>query len=131
MEIGETRILQIIGAATIIAVTVLNYLAHSPLVFIASILGLVMLFYATKKLKKRFNVPLIFIRREGVNYWGGAFGGLIGLLSAFYGSNLGTAALTPSEFGSRLLLFTIYLVLACTLFTGTIMQDIEDGYIGV
>ena len=128
---NKAILLQAVAVLSVLIVAVLNYLAHSPLIFILSVLGLIGTFYAGKKLREQFNVPLIFIRREGLNYWGGAFGGLLGGLTAFYSSTWSLGPLNPAEFGARLSLFTIYLVLICTLFMGTVLQDVKDGYIEV
>lgn len=114
-----------------IVVTVLSYIAHSPLKFMLAVIGIGACVYAGKKLKEQFDIPLFFIRRDGLNYWGGAFGGLIGGASGLYGATRNFDKVSFAEFGVDISLITIYLVLGCILFMGTVFQDIEDGYLEV
>lgn len=130
-KIGDDRKLQIAGLSAVIIVTILSYIAHSPVKFILGIIGICACVYAAKKLKDRFDIPLFFIRRNGLNHWGGAFGGLIGGASGLYGTTRNFDQISFAEFGVDISLITIYLVLGCILFMGTIFQDIEDGYLEV
>lgn len=129
LEMDHDRKLRILGVSAVAIVTVLSYFAHTPLKFFACLIGIVVSVYAARKLHSQFNVPLGFIRRGDVNYWSGAFGGLIGFFSGYYGVTRDIETISPAEFGVDLSLITIYLVLGCMLFMGAILQDIEDGYI--
>ncbi len=124
----KVQISTLLAAAT---VTALNYLANTPLILVASLPGLAACYYAAKKLKRQFDIPLAFVRREKTNYWGGAFGGLIGGISGIYGATRSFEQFSVLEFGAELSLITIFLVLACLLFMGTVLKDIEDGYIEI
>lgn len=130
-NIGSDRKLQIAGLSALIIVTALSYIAHSLVKYILALIGIGACFYACRKLKDHFGIPLFFIRRDGLNYWGGAFGGLIGGVSGLYGSTQNFDKISLAEFGVDISLITIYLVLGCTLLMGTILQDIEDGYLEV
>ncbi|WP_414836313.1 hypothetical protein [Candidatus Nanohalococcus occultus] len=121
--------LGIAGFAAVLVVGVLSYFAHTPIRFLISVLGIAAVVYSMKKLSDEFDLPLAFVRRDGLNYWGGAFGGLVGGLSAFYGSTRNFEALGFLEFGVDLSLLVIFLMLAVALHTGTVLQDIKDGYI--
>jgi FtsH-binding integral membrane protein len=128
-RIGDDRKIQLAGISAVTIVSILSYITHSPLKFILAVAGIVSCVYAAKKLKDQFNAPLVFIRRNGVNYWGGAFGGLIGGVSGLYGATRDLDKISFAEFGVDLSLITIYLVLGCILFMGTVLQDVKDGYI--
>lgn len=128
---NEDRKLLIAGFLCFTVLTAINYFAHTPLKFIASTIGLVAALYSARKLKQQFDVPLVFIRRNSLNYWGGAFGGLTGGMSGLYGATRNFEALTFAEFFSELALGTVYLVLVLVLFMGTVLQDIEDGYLNI
>lgn len=124
----DTQIYWSAGLLGALALTGLNYLANTPLRYIASMIGLVSLLYATDRLTDRFDIDLLFIRDDGLNYWSGAFSGLLAGIMGFYG----TMAYNSSSFMAVIVdlsLIFIYLLLLIVLFTGTILQDIEDGYI--
>lgn len=72
----------------------------------------------------------MFLHRDGPNYWSGVFGGLIGGISGFYGATA-VENLTIPEFVVNLGLLTVYLSLATALLMGTVLQDVEDGYLEV
>ena len=127
LNLSFDRKLQITGTIAIIIVAAINYLAHTPLKNFAALLGIVLCIYAARKLHKQFDVPLIFLRRNGANYWGGAFGALIGGISGYYGATRNFDKITLAEFGADLSLITIYLTLATLLFMGTVLKDIQDG----
>lgn len=105
-----------------------NYLAHTPLIYIVSVAGIAAFMYAAKKLKEQFDVPLIFVRKDGVNYWSSAFGGLVGGVTGFYGSTQGLNGIALPELFADIGLITVLLVLGTTLLMGAVMQDIQDGY---
>lgn len=126
----DNRNLYIGGLIAAVTLTAVNYLAHTPLKFAASIIGLTAFIYASKKLDEQFGVPVIFLRREGKNYWNGAFGGLIGAISGMYGATA-FEQLTVPEFAANLGLITVYLALGTALMMGTVLQDVEDGYLEV
>lgn len=126
----ENRNLYIGGLLAAVILTAVNYLAHTPLKFAASIIGLTGFIYASRKLDEQFGVPVIFLRREGTNYWSGAFGALIGAISGFYGATV-YEHLTAPEFAANLGLITVYLALATALLMGTVLQDVKDGYLEV
>ena len=126
----DNRNLYIGGLAAAITLTAVNYLAHTPLRFAASMIGLTGFIYASKKLDEQFGVPVIFLRRDGPNYWSGAFGGLIGGISGLYGATA-YENLTVPEFASNLGLITVFLSLATALLMGTVLQDVKDGYLEV
>lgn len=130
-NVGSGKELQLAGFSAVIVVTVLGYIAHSPLKFLLAIIGIGNCVYTGKKLKDQFDIPLFFIRRNGLNYWGGAFGGLIGGASGLYGTTRNFEQISFADFGLDISLITIYLVLGCILFMGMIFQDIEDGYLEV
>lgn len=131
MEFDSDKKIYLSGLLAVLVVIGLNYITHTPLKLIASLIGIIGCVYAAKKLREQFDVPLIFVRRNGANYWGGAFGGIIGGISGFYGATRNFEEISFAEFGVDLSLLMIYLALIFTLFTGTILQDIEDGYIEV
>lgn len=126
----KTRNLYIGGLTAAIILAVVNYMAHTPVKFAASIIGLTAFIYASKKLDEQFVVPVIFLSRDNPNYWSGAFGGLIGMISGFYGATA-YEQLTVPEFAANLGLITVYLALSTALVMGTVLQDVEDGYIEV
>ena len=126
----ENRNLYIGGLVAAVILTAVNYLAHTPLKFAASIIGLTAFIYVSKKLDEQFGVPVIFLRRDGPNYWSGAFGALIGAISGMYGATA-YEQLTVPEFAANLGLLTVYLALATALLMGTVLQDVEEGYLEV
>ncbi len=116
----------VVGA---LVLTGINYAAHTPLIYIASMLGFAACLYVSWRLVDRFDVPLFFIRRDTLNYWGGAFGGVLGGVSAFYGFTRASADVPFTGLAAELALAVVYLTLVLLLYTGTLLQDIEDGYI--
>lgn len=113
---------------TVFVVSINQVFSGSLITLILSLLGLFAALVAGKKLKEQFGVSLLFIRRGDVNYWGGAFGGLIGGTGAFLGSHLGSSV-SLGDFVIYMTLGTIYLVLVSIVFYGMVLQDVKDGYI--
>lgn len=111
-------------------VFVINFVARTPLYLVMSGAGLIGFYFAAKRLQEQFTVPIVFRRDQGLNYWGGAFGGLVGGLSGYYGA-FRVNEISLMEFGAELSLITVILVLCSTLFMGTVLQDVKDGYIEV
>lgn len=126
----KDRNLYLGGLLAAVTLTAVNYIASTPVKFTASIIGLTAFIYASKKLDEQFGVPVIFLRRDGPNYWSGAFGGLIGAISGIYGATA-YGQLTVPEFAANLGLITVYLALGTALLMGTVLQDVEDGYLDV
>lgn len=108
-----------------------NYLAETPLIFTASIVGLASVIYTGRKLNKQFNVPMFYYRKDGPNYWSGALGGLIALIFSMYGAVQGFGDLAIPRFAAEISLGLIYVVLTGLLLTGSVLKDVEDGYIGL
>lgn len=126
----ENKYLYTGGLATAVILAAVNYLAHTPLKFAASMIGLTAFIYASRKLDEQFGVPVIFLRRDGPNYWSGAFGGLVGAISGLYGATAVDQMPVP-EFAANLGLITVFLALGTALLMGTVLQDVEDGYLEV
>ena len=77
---------------------------------------------------RTFDYPLFFVRNE-LNYWSGAFGGVVGGGSVLLGSNI--SRFLSLEFGNVVLLAASLVwfgSLATVLLTGAILRDIERGY---
>ena len=77
---------------------------------------------------RTFDYPTFFVRNE-LNYWSGAFGGVVGGGSVFLGSNI--SRLLSLGFGNEILLLASLVwfgSLVIVLWTGTILRDVEMGY---
>lgn len=95
---------------------------------VGSVLSIPILILTIEKFVRRFDFPLFFIRRDGLNYWGGAFGGFI----ALFGYIIGFAMLISFDIlnaASFMFLIANFSFIAMILYTATILRDIEMGYI--
>lgn len=126
----EGRKLQAGVLIALAAVFVINFVARTPIYLVVSGAGLIGFYFSAKRLQEQFEVPIIFRRDEGLNYWGGAFGGVVGGLSGYYGA-FRVNEISLMEFAAELSLISVILILCSTLFMGTVLQDVEDGYIEV
>ncbi|MFB6203038.1 MAG: hypothetical protein ABEK01_00955 [Candidatus Nanohaloarchaea archaeon] len=127
----QDRRLAGIALGGVVVLAAVNYFAGTPVRFFVSISGLAGFVYAARRLTRQFDVPLIFVRRDGVNYWGAAMGGLIGGISGLWGASRGMTSSSFDIFLADLGMLVVYLVLLLTLTMGTVLQDIEDGYLSV
>jgi len=122
---GETKI-GLTGLLAVFIVTIINYFAQVPFRFILSLIGIVLCVFAAKKLYEEFSVPLVFIRGNGINYWSGAFGVLIGTAAGLYGA---LRDISLPDFLAELSLIAIYFSLATILFMGAILYEVREGYL--
>lgn len=92
-----------------------------------SLLSGVVVIGSAEKFHRRFDYPFFFVRNE-LNYWGGAFGGVSA--AVFY--IIGFVSL--GSIGSPEVVSFMYLIMSgfmslLILYTGTILRDIELGYV--
>jgi len=115
------------GALTLLGA--INYLALTPLKFMASGLGIILFYHFHRKFKEDFNMPMLF-KRDSPSKWGAYFGGLTGGVSGLYGATR-VSELTFLEFGAELSMITVYVALVSLLMTGSILEDVKRGNIEV
>lgn len=124
--------LLVVGVVGLAAIWAVNEAAGTPFLFLGSVLGFLALLYAYARLQRQFDVPLLALRTDGdLNGWNGAFGGLVGGPGGFYGSTVVGEVAAPAAVAARVGLALIVFLLACTLFTGGVLQDVADGYVDV
>ncbi len=128
MDLGDRRGV-LTGLLVFGILVVVNYVAQTPYRFAAAALGLFPLFYAVRKLRKDFGVPLFYYRSEGMNYWSAAFGGLTALIFSLYGSLQGFEQLSIPRYAADVSVGLIYLLLLAVLLTGAVLKDVKEGYI--
>lgn len=91
--------------------------------------GVVCLTAAVLRLDAEFGVSLLG-RRVDPNYWTGAAGGLVGGVTAL-GTTYGVMSDTvdPTVLPSIWLFCTVYLLLFTVLLFGSVLRDVEQGYL--
>lgn len=92
-----------------------------------SLLSGIIVIGSAEKFHRRFDYPLFFVRNE-LNYWGGAFGGVSVAVFYIIGFvSLGSVGY-PEIFSFMYLIMSGFMSLLI-LYTGTILRDIELGYV--
>lgn len=120
---------QLAALAGLLLLGILNYFAQTPLKFLVSGLGVIMLYYFVKQYRKDFESKLLF-KRNNPNKWGGYFGGLAGGLGGVYGAVRATQ-LTIIGFAAELSMILIYVALFSLLITATVLEDVKRGLYNV
>lgn len=99
----------------------------SILLISASVVAGLILVLSSEMFARSFDYPLFFVR-DKLNYWGGAFGGATTMF--FY--IIGYVAFDPvgmANIGSLMYLIFSGFGLVIVLYTGTILRDVEMGYV--
>lgn len=114
-----------------IIINIYIFLNNGLLSLIIGSLIIIPLFILTiEKFVRRFDFPLFFVRNKGLNYWSGAFGGLTAILFQIIGISV-VPTLSILNMINFIFLFMSIFTITIILYTGSILRDIELGYINI
>ena len=124
----KRRSVEITGILGFLLITLINLISQTHMIYLFTLVTLILTIYTSRKFKNQFGVKLFFIRREGLNYWSGAFAGVLAFFMSMYTQGL------EAGFGrviAEITAITMFVVLMTTLLHGSILQDIQSGEIEI
>ena len=120
----ENKKTAIAAFSGLLLISVVNWFAHTPVIFVGTVVSFLALILSGWKFRKSFEAKLFFKKSSGRNYWNGAFAGVLAFTFSMIVSPLDGAFVEVLAVITGL---TVHAALLMTLFYGSILQDIENG----
>jgi hypothetical protein len=122
----EKRKIEITGIFGLLLATVINLISQTYMIYLFTVVALILTIYASRKFKNQFGAKLFFTRSEGLNYWSGAFAGVLAFTMSMYAQSVEAGF---ARVIAEITAITVFVMLMTTLFYGSILQDIQSGEI--
>lgn len=112
----------------LLLISAVNWFAHTPVIFVGTVVSFLALILSAWKFDKSFDARLFFKKSSGRNYWNAAF---TGVLTFTFGIII-SIDISPVEGGFAEVMavitgLTVHSAFLMTLFYGSILQDIKNG----
>ena len=108
----------------LLLISVVNWFAHTPVIFVGTVVSFLALILSVWKFRKSFEQKLYFKKSSGRNYWNGAFAGVLAFTFSIISSSFDTGFIQVLAVITGLM---VHAALLMTLFYGSILQDIKNG----